>query len=77
MKRLDKPTKHKRDNLLNIKKKTANSLKILPKGKLSKSLTNKASFLWLLVSWFTLMESHIFHIHLKPTYKITVKSEVT
>jgi hypothetical protein len=77
MKRLDKPTKHKRDNLLNFKKKTAVPLKILPKGKLSKSLTNKISFLWLLVSWLNLMESHIFHVHLKPTHKITVEGEVT
>jgi hypothetical protein len=77
MKRLDKPTKHKRDNLLKFKKKTAVSLKVLLKGKLSKSLTSKTSFLWLLVSWLNLMENHIFRIHLKPTYKITVKGEVT
>jgi len=59
--------------LLNIKKKTAISLKALPKGKLSKSLTKKTSFLWLPVFWLNLMENHIFHIHLKPTDKITVK----
>jgi len=63
--------------LLNFKKKTAVSLKTLPKGKLSKNLTKKIFFLWLLVSLLYLMESHIFHIHLKPTYKITVEGEVT
>jgi hypothetical protein len=63
--------------LLNIKKKTAVSLKALPKGKLSKNLTNKISFLWLPVSWLNLMESPIFHIHLNPAYKITAKGGVT
>ena len=46
MKRLDKPTKHKRDNLLNFKKKTAVSLKLLSKGKLSEYLKGTKSLFY-------------------------------
>ena len=77
MKRLDKPTKHKRDDLLNFKKKTAISLKTLLKDKLPKNLIGKTSFLWLIVSLLNLMEHRVFYDHLKPAQKITVKGGVT
>jgi hypothetical protein len=81
MKRLDKPTKHSGDNLLNFQKKPDNPLKILPQGKLSEYLKNKTAFLWLHVSTSgktSFSENQIFHIHLKPKQnKITVDGEET
>jgi hypothetical protein len=66
--------------LLNIKKKTAVSLKVLPKGKLSKWLTSKTAFLWLCVSGLNqtnLSENQIFHVHLKPKQnQIMVEGEL-
>jgi len=80
MKKLDKPTKHKRDNLLNFEKKTAVSFNLLSNGKLSEYLNCKNVFFWLHVSGFNqpkLLESQAFHVHLKPAQKITVKGEGT
>jgi hypothetical protein len=80
MKRLDKPTKHKRDNLLNFKKKTDVSLNLLSNGKLSEYLNGKNVFFWSHVSGFNqpkLLESQAFHVHLKLAQKITVEGEVT
>jgi len=80
MKRSDKPTKHKRDNLLNFKKKTAVSLNLLSNGKLSECLKGKNVFFWSHVSGFNqpkLLESQVFHVHLKTAQKITVEGEVT
>ena len=80
MKRLDKPTKHKRDNLLNFKKKTAVPLNLLSNGKLSECLKGKNVFFWSHVSGFNqskLWKNQAFHVHLKPAQKITVEGEVT
>jgi hypothetical protein len=81
MKRLDKPTKHGGDRLLNFQKKTDIPLKKLVQSKLSECLKSKTTFLCLPVAGsekkvFT--ENKIFHIHLKPKQnKITVKGEDT
>ena len=80
MKRLDKPTKHKRDNLLNFKKKTAVSLKLLSNGKLSEYLKGKNVFFMVTCFWVSptrIIGKPSFHVHLKPAQKITVKGEVT
>jgi len=66
--------------LLNFKKKTHVSLKILLEGNLSKCLNSKIMFLWLPVSGFNqqnLFENQAFHVHLKPTQKIVVEGELT
>ena len=81
MKRLDKPTKHGGDDLLNFQKKPDIPLKILPQGKLYECLKSKTAFLWLPVSTTEktgFSENQIFHIHLKPkeTEKV-VKGEDT
>ena len=78
MKRLDKPTKHVGDNLLNIQKKPEIPLKTFFQGKLSECLNGKTSFLWLPVSEAEktiFSEKQIFHIHLKPKNKKAVKGE--
>jgi hypothetical protein len=69
MKRLDKPTKHCGDNLLNFQKKPEIPLKTLSEGKLSECLKSKITFLWLPVSGAektNFSTNQIFHIHLKP-----------
>jgi hypothetical protein len=69
MKRLDKPTKHGCDNLLNFQKKPDISLKMFGQSKLSECLKSKTTFLWLPVSGTekTLFSGNqIFHVHLKP-----------
>jgi hypothetical protein len=81
MKRLDKPTKHDGDNLLNFQKKPDIPLKKLTQSKLSEYLKSKTTFLWLPVSASekkNFSENEIFHIHLKPRQnEITVKGEIT
>jgi hypothetical protein len=69
MKRLDKPTKHGDDSLLNIQKEPDIQFKILSTGKLSECLKSKTTFLWLPVfkskkTYFS--ENQISHVHLKP-----------
>ncbi len=79
MKRLDKPTKHDGDNLLNFQKKPDIPLKMLLQGKLAECLKSKITFLWLPVSATkktSFWANQIFHIHLKPKQnKITVDGE--
>jgi hypothetical protein len=81
MKRLDKPTKHGSDNLLNFQKKPGIPLKMLQQSKLAECLKSKTSFLWLPVSATekkNFWANQIFHVHLKPKQnKITVDGEDT
>ncbi len=77
MKRLDKPTKHGVDCLLNFQKKPIIQFKMLPLVKLSECLKSKIAFLWLPVSATKktgFSENQIFHVHLKPkqTEKVVV-----
>jgi len=65
MKRLDKPTRQtKRDNLLNIKKKTVMSLKILAKSQISKFLVSEISLSCLIVYKLN-FQGFIFQVHPK------------
>jgi hypothetical protein len=78
MKRLDKPTKYRADNLLNIQKKTQLSLKPLLESKLSKNSLNKTAFSCLTVSTPLISafgKNYMFHIHSKPLQTKTVKGE--
>jgi hypothetical protein len=81
MKRLNKPTNYRPDNLLNFQKKTEIPIKILPESKLSKCLEGKHRFLWLSVpnlrkTVFSI--NPMIHFHLKPDKTIrTVKGEET
>ena len=81
MKRLDKPTKHGGDDLLNFQKKPDIPLKKLMHSKLYECLKSKSTFLWLHVSSFGkkgFSENQIFHVHLKPKQsEIAVKGEET
>jgi hypothetical protein len=80
MKRLDKPTKHDGDNLLNIEKKAVVPLNLLQSSQLSEYLKAKLAFYWSRVSQSNkpcLWQNHAFHIHLKPAQKIRVKGEIT
>ena len=81
MKRLDKPTKHGGDNLLNFQKKSDIPLKKLIQSKLSGYLKSKITFQWLPVSKSqktVFSENQILRIHLKPKYsKKTVNGEET
>jgi len=62
--------------LLNIKKISVVSVKVLPKGKLSKYLTNKTEFSRLLVYRLNSVSLGQIHVHLKPTtQQLTVKGE--
>jgi hypothetical protein len=75
MKRVDKPTNSQCGNLLNIKKTSPVQAKVLPKGKLFKSLTSKTDFLCLYVSKLISLASNQVHVHLKPVTQITDKGE--
>jgi len=78
MKRLDKPTNYRVDNLLNIQKKTQLSLKPLLESKLSKNSLNKTAFSCLTVSTSLISaigKNYMFHIHSKPLQTKTVKGE--
>jgi hypothetical protein len=77
MKRLDKPTNSQSDNLLNIKKITFVSVKILSNGKFSKYLTSKKEFLCIYV--FRANSTKFSQIHLHPkltTQQSIVKGEI-
>jgi len=80
MKRLDKPTNHRRDNLLNIQKTGEISFKKQHAGTLSASLDSKNHFCCLPVfeAGKTLFQTNqIFHNHLKPSLtEKTVEGEV-
>jgi hypothetical protein len=80
MKRLDKPTKHGDDNLLNFQKKSDIPVKTLLQSKLSGCLESKTNFLCLPVSISqksVFLVNQIFHIHLKPSVtRKTVEGEV-
>jgi hypothetical protein len=80
MKRLDKPTNHRRNNLLNIQKKGEISFKKQHASTLSANLESKNHFSCLPVSDIrkTLFQTNqIFHIHLKPSLiEKTVEGEV-
>jgi len=78
MKRLDKPTNYRVDNLLNIQKKTQLSLKPLLESKLSKNSLNKTAFSCLTVSTSLISaigKNYMFLIHSKPLQTKTVKGE--
>ena len=81
MKRLNKPTNYRADNLLNFQKKTEISIKLLLESKLSKCLEGKQQFLWLSVPNFkktVFSINQLFQVHLKPYKTIkTVKGEET
>jgi len=69
MKRVDKPTKHGCDNLLNFQKKPDISPKMFGQSKLSGYLKKKTSLLWLPISELSetrFLENQIFHVHPKP-----------
>jgi hypothetical protein len=80
MKRLNKPTKYRRDNLLNFQKISIISLKHIWASNLSEYLKSKTMFSWLHV--FTnkttcFWENQISHTHLKPKeMKRAVEGEV-
>jgi len=61
--------------LLNIKKISTIQAKVLPKGKLIKSLTSKTHFLCLYVANLISKVSSQVHVHLKPVTQITDKGE--
>jgi len=79
MKRLDKPTKHGDDNLLNFQKNPDISIKALSWSRISGCLESKTNFLCLPVSTSNksvFLENQIFQIHLKPSLTKTVEGEV-
>jgi len=80
MKRLDKPTKHGDNNLLNFQKNPDISIKALSRSRISGCLESKTNFLCLPVSTSkksVFLENQIFHIQLKPSVtKKTVEGEV-
>ena len=78
MKKLDKPTKHfSVGNLLNIKKKSAVSLNLLPNVKLSGCL--KAVTLFSCSGVFEFNKPILFasNVHLRPVERLTVEGEDT
>jgi hypothetical protein len=80
MKRLDKPTNHRRDNLLNIQNTSEISFKQQHASTLSANLESKNHFSCLPVfeTRKTLFQTNqIFHIHLKPSLtEKTVEGEI-